>query len=261
MPRPSTPALLLMVVRLFMPLRASARIRFSGIPHSPKPPNIMVAPSNTSWIASSAFATTLFIAREFYRKASNLGTQSARIHDSSQEKSYNRAMRCLGFAIVVLVVVPPALACSFEYDPASTPQFYRSEGWKLPGAAGTHGLSQPTSMGDAKAYLVTPDESPYIAEFPAQEFALNGSRQRMRGSLVKATIVRWEVAKRVVAYSYTMIPVMAHRKNGKWIVDAEAACIFWATFLDDRGDGIFRVLVPAPFAADLVPLWAKRKES
>jgi len=116
-------------------------------------------------------------------------------------------------------------------------------------------------MGDAKAYLVTPDESPYIAEFPAQEFALNGSRQRMRGSLVKATIVRWEVAKRVVAYSYTMIPVMAHRKNGKWIVDAEAACIFWATFLDDRGDGIFRVLVPAPFAADLVPLWAKRKES
>jgi hypothetical protein len=170
-------------------------------------------------------------------------------------------MRYLGFAIVVLVVMPPALACSFEYDPASTPQYYRSEGWKLPGTAGNHGLSQPTSMGDAKAYLVTPDESPYIAEFPAQEFALNGSRQRMRGSLVKATIVRWEVAKRVVAYSYTMIPVMAHRKNGKWIVDAEAACIFWATFLDDRGDGIFRVLVPAPFAADLVPLWAKRKES
>ena len=116
-------------------------------------------------------------------------------------------------------------------------------------------------MGDAKAYPVTHDESPYIAEFPAQEFVLKGSRQRMRASLVKATIVRWQVEKRAVAYSYTMIPVMAHRKDGKWIVDAEAACIFWATFLDDKGDGVFRVLVPTPFAAELIPLWAKKKKS
>src|SRR5258705_6997022 len=64
MPKPSTPALLLMVVRFFVPLRASARIRFSGIPHRPKPPTMMVAPSNTSWIASSALATTLFMAEE-----------------------------------------------------------------------------------------------------------------------------------------------------------------------------------------------------
>src|ERR1019366_3584741 len=67
-PAPSTPALLLMVVRFLTPLSARARIRFSGIPHKPNPPTMMVAPSNTSWIASSALATTLCIAGGFYRK-------------------------------------------------------------------------------------------------------------------------------------------------------------------------------------------------
>ena len=65
MPSPSTPTLLLMVYRFFVPLRANARIRFSGIPQSPKPPTIMVAPSNTSWMASSALATTLFMQKKF----------------------------------------------------------------------------------------------------------------------------------------------------------------------------------------------------
>ena len=36
MPKPSTPTLLLMVVRFFTPLRTSARIRFSGMPHKPE---------------------------------------------------------------------------------------------------------------------------------------------------------------------------------------------------------------------------------
>src|SRR6266852_5061457 len=66
-PKPSTPALLLMVVRFLTPFWARARIRFSGFPHKPNPPTMMVAPSNTSWIASSALATTLCIAEAFYR--------------------------------------------------------------------------------------------------------------------------------------------------------------------------------------------------
>src|SRR5882762_6725553 len=61
MPNPSTPTLLLMVVKFLTPFLTSARIRFSGIPHKPKPPNIMEAPSCTSRIASSALATILFI--------------------------------------------------------------------------------------------------------------------------------------------------------------------------------------------------------
>jgi hypothetical protein len=61
MPKPSTPALLEIQVRLSIPLRTKAAIQFSGIPHNPKPPSINVAPDGISCIASSAFATTLFI--------------------------------------------------------------------------------------------------------------------------------------------------------------------------------------------------------
>src|ERR1700690_3211154 len=68
-PKPSPPALLLIVVRFLTPLWTRARIRFSGIPHRPNPPTMMVAPSNTSWIASSALATTFCIAEAFYRKS------------------------------------------------------------------------------------------------------------------------------------------------------------------------------------------------
>ena len=59
MPKPSTPTLLLMVVRFLTPFRTRARIRFSGMPQRPKPPTMMTAPSNTSRMASSALATTL----------------------------------------------------------------------------------------------------------------------------------------------------------------------------------------------------------
>src|SRR6267154_6008734 len=60
-PKSSMPTLLLMVVRFFTALRTSAAIRFSGMPHRPKPPTMMVAPSLMSRMASSALATTLFM--------------------------------------------------------------------------------------------------------------------------------------------------------------------------------------------------------
>src|SRR5258705_10027278 len=50
-----------MTVRSFVPRARSAAMRFSGMPHSPKPPIIIVAPSGMSATASSAFARTLFI--------------------------------------------------------------------------------------------------------------------------------------------------------------------------------------------------------
>ena len=62
MPKSSTPALLLITVRSFVPRACSAAIRFSGMPHRPKPPMRMVAPSGMSATASSALASTLFIA-------------------------------------------------------------------------------------------------------------------------------------------------------------------------------------------------------
>src|SRR5579864_6655192 len=60
-PNPSTPMLLLMVCRPFTPLRTRAAIRFSGMPHNPKPPIITVAPSGMSATAASDVAITLFM--------------------------------------------------------------------------------------------------------------------------------------------------------------------------------------------------------
>src|SRR5579872_1987790 len=65
-PNPSTPALLLMVVMFLVPFLTRARTRCSELPHRPKPPIMMLAPSEMSRTASSALATTLFIRGGFY---------------------------------------------------------------------------------------------------------------------------------------------------------------------------------------------------
>src|SRR5688572_22433534 len=59
------PALLLMIVRSFVPRRCSAAIRCSGMPHRPKPPIMMDAPSWITATASSADANTLFMRRSY----------------------------------------------------------------------------------------------------------------------------------------------------------------------------------------------------
>src|SRR5437660_6004353 len=62
MPKSSTPGLLLMMVRLFVPLARRAWIRFAGMPQRPKPPMRIVAPSGMSATAASALGRTLFMA-------------------------------------------------------------------------------------------------------------------------------------------------------------------------------------------------------
>src|SRR5271169_1069826 len=81
-PKSSTPTLLEMVVRFFTPLRAIAAIRFSGMPLSPKPPNMITAPSCTSRMASSALATTLFMisAFECINSAASTGRGNRRLY-------------------------------------------------------------------------------------------------------------------------------------------------------------------------------------
>src|SRR5436305_5754028 len=66
MPKSSTPALFPTIVRPLTPLSTSAWIRFSGIPHRPKPPAAMVIPSfSKPCSADSASAWTLLIADPF----------------------------------------------------------------------------------------------------------------------------------------------------------------------------------------------------
>src|SRR5229473_6931989 len=61
MPKSSTPALLLTMVRSFVPLRRTAAMRFSGMPQRPKPPIRMVTPSRILSMAASAEAIRLSI--------------------------------------------------------------------------------------------------------------------------------------------------------------------------------------------------------
>lgn len=77
---------------------------------------------------------------------------------------------------------------------------------------------------------------------------------------MKVDVLRWLINDRIVAYSYGLTPMTAHQDQGKWIIDNEAASVFDVTFIDDKGDGIFRVMVHGPFPPDLVPSWARVKE-
>ena len=175
-------------------------------------------------------------------------------------------MRRWKIAVFILALAPAAPACDLKYDAVSAPRYYREEGWKLPGI---HEF-KPHQPGEYNEYpmmgvvpgaqaSVLAHEYPYIVSLPVQEFVLNGARQRMRAMQVKATIIRWMMDDHVVAYSYGLIPVNAHKKKGKWVIKSEAGCIFTVTFVDDRGDGVFRLLVPNAFTHDLVPLWVKPK--
>src|SRR3984885_7807797 len=66
MPKSSTPALFPTMVRSLTPLSTRAWIRFSGMPHNPKPPAAMVIPSfNKPSRADAASGWTLLIAGPF----------------------------------------------------------------------------------------------------------------------------------------------------------------------------------------------------
>ena len=173
------------------------------------------------------------------------------------------------FATVILAAcllcTPLAMACDFEYDPIAMPTFYRADGWVLPGIADFTSATRSGMPGApikvTVAEMLSHNESPFIVEFPAQEFASDGVRERMRPMQAKVSIVRWKSHGRVIAYSYRLIPVKAYRVNKSWNVVAEVACVFTATFIDEKGDGVFRTLVKGPLTAALIPHWVRRQNS
>ena len=169
--------------------------------------------------------------------------------------------------LLAAVVVMPCLVspCTFQFDPAAHVKYYRSEGWQLPGLADVNSSAtgryvgfypQVTNIPGARA-LALPSERDHVIDFPAQTFMFDGALKRMRPALMVSAIVRWEVNGRIFAYSYGLIPVSAHRTKSKWKIDSMAACIFDATFIDENGDGVFRLLVPQALTESLVPAWVK----
>src|SRR5689334_22540186 len=88
MPWPSMPTLFEMVCRFETLLRTSAAIRFSGTPHSPKPPIMMLEPSAMSAIAASAVATILFTGPSIAVECALTLLQRKREHGTARGESH-----------------------------------------------------------------------------------------------------------------------------------------------------------------------------
>lgn len=177
--------------------------------------------------------------------------------------------RLVSAVAVVWLLSGILLACDFRYDPASTPWYYREQGWALPGIhddsprgkAIQYGIPPLapvlTSVPGAKAILIRRNQDHYVIRFPEQVFSLGTDRKRMESILAKAVIVRWEINGKIVAYSYGLIPITkAYKRGGEWIYEGELGCIFYGTFIDENGDGVFRTLVPDTLRPEYIPSWA-----
>jgi hypothetical protein len=179
-------------------------------------------------------------------------------------------MKSLALVVTAVCILNSGLvACDFRYNPAATPRYYREQGWMLPGIhdGSSHGKAieygipplSPVlkSFPGAKAILIPRDRDHYVISFPEQVFSLGTDRKRMEPLLAKAVIIRWEINGKIVAYSYSLIPIKkAFKRHGDWVYEGELACIFYGTFIDEKGDGVFRTLVPDTLRPEYIPLWA-----
>ena len=158
-------------------------------------------------------------------------------------------------------------SCTFTFEKTATVKYYREDGWFLPGIKDYKFTSfdsatplPPVENIEGAQARVLLHEYPYIVEFPAQITAIDGETRRLRPMVAKAGILRWEMNGKVFAYSYGLIPLDARREGNRWKIESEAGCIFTATFIDDRGDGVFRLMVQRSLAESLVPAWVRKPE-
>jgi hypothetical protein len=172
--------------------------------------------------------------------------------------------------LLLAITAAGSTGCRFNYDPVSEPQYYREEGWTLPGTTDFNPSAQPNFQLSPRVYhipdvaneILTHNEYSYVVEFPAQLFTLAGIPERMRPLVAKAAIVRFKVRGKIIAYSYGLAPIsVADKADRSRVVEGEVDCMFEATFIDDKGDGVFRILVPGPLTNELVPAWAKKPKS
>ena len=172
---------------------------------------------------------------------------------------------CLLVVLLSMTMRSAWAECGFEYDPAERLRYYRASGWLLPGISDFNPpvlRVDPGPLGSKVPGFIReqlPHENPYIIEFPAQEFILHGTSRRVRPQQVLAAVIRLRIDDKVFGYLYGLTPVVARKVDGKWKVDAMAGCSFTGTFIDERGDAVFRDLVPGPFSPALIPPWALQR--
>ena len=179
---------------------------------------------------------------------------------------------------VTLVCSGLAYACDFQIDPAAAVRFYRTDGWVLPPIERGK-LTNPVIVEgpgqSAVAWKLGPgpiqglttrvvihegsEAEPNLFDIPRQEFERNGKRQILAAQMMVMDHWTWryDIDGKVVAYTVGLTPVFGHRENGKWKTESEVGCIFYATFVDDRGDGVFRLLAPGWMVPELIPGWVK----
>jgi len=181
--------------------------------------------------------------------------------------------------IVSFLLVAAAQACDYRIEPAAFSYFYRSEGWKMP-AVERGELSAPISFPASYSFkdwkfgavpipgvtvrVILFESSDRDAtesglfEIPRQEFEQGGKHRVMPSQYMGVTrwVYRYDVDGKVIAYTFGFSPVDAHRVGDKLVVDGEVGCVFNTTFIDDKGDGVFRTLAPGDLTPDALPQWA-----
>jgi hypothetical protein len=151
--------------------------------------------------------------------------------------------------------------CGFVVKPVSATAWYRRDGWQLPGLDGAKvkGPYKVSVNGNPPAWPRGVTLSEVIAKhkranFPEVQFENNGTTKRMEAAEFGILqLWRWDIDGKPYAYSYELA------RPG-------LACEFSVDILDNKGDGIFRIMsVPGhpPLTRNLqpppVPEWGKPK--
>lgn len=175
--------------------------------------------------------------------------------------SWSSMRRILAVCFIALISVSVVFACGFQSSRVTWQHFYRAQGWQLPGVAGATLAPAQTTVPGLTAKSVHLGSN--IIEFPSTDFVLDGKPRTMPRQPMKASLTRWEFqgSGRVVAYTYNLAPVTVERQGENSVTTSIAQCTFQATFIDDRGDGVFRVMLTQPMTAELIPAWARPPKS
>ena len=140
-----------------------------------------------------------------------------------------------------LISYPSSAQCGFAIVPAADNNWFRSEGWPIPGLSDAKGFAAIHRTNDDKpddfawpegvtVTWVAHDKS-YEVQFPEAVFEENGSRKRMLPrQFALYSMLRWQMNGVTYAYSYELGP-------------HDVACTSSVDLIDDRGDGKFRRMI------------------
>jgi hypothetical protein len=131
--------------------------------------------------------------------------------------------------------------CGFAIVPAADKNWYRNEGWQIPGLADAKGFAEIHRTTDGKPKdWVWPEgisvtwvahDKDYDVQFPDAIFDEGGSRKRMLPRRFKLySMLRWEMHGTPYAYSYELGPY-------------DVGCTASVDIINERGDGKFRLMV------------------